>query len=84
MEILEKLVNAEFLSDSGDELNSYAPGPGCDALPPPTCDAGPLPPGCNCICHTPCDFGRAENNYSTEKDTKYESSMTKNEVYEMN
>ena len=20
------------------------------------CDVGPLPPGCDCICHTPCDF----------------------------
>jgi len=74
MKVLENLVNAKFLGS--EELS------GCDALPPPTCDVGPLPPGCDCICHTPCDFGRAENNYSAG-DSKYESGMAKNEVYEM-
>ena len=56
MKILEKLANAKFLDS--EEMSD------CDTLPCFGCDAGPLPPGCNCICHTPCDFGRAENNYS--------------------
>lgn len=81
MKILENLANAEFLSDS-EESNCYASGSGCDALPPPSCDAGPLPPGCDCICHTPCDFGKDKNNYSAGN-PKYESGIAKNEVYEM-
>jgi len=83
MKVLENLLSAEFIGDFSEELDCYAPGPGCDALPPPSCDAGPLPPGCDCICHTPCDFGRAENNYLAEKDSKYDSNFAKNEVYEM-
>jgi hypothetical protein len=66
-----------------EESNCYAPGPGCDALPPPTCDAGPLPPGCDCICHQSCHGRRAENNYSVGENSKYEASITKNEIYEM-
>ncbi len=83
MKVLENLANAEFLDSPTEESNCYAPGPGCDALPPPTCDASPLPPGCDCICHTPCDFGRAEDNYSVKEGLKYESNPAKNEVYEM-
>ena len=61
MKVLENLANAEFLDS--EEMS------GCDALPPPSCDAGPLPPGCDCICHTPCDFGRLANNYSAGEDS---------------
>lgn len=74
MTILKKLANAKFLDSK--ELS------GCDALPCFGCDAGPLPPGCDCICHTPCDFGRAKGNYSAE-DSKYNSNFADREVYEM-
>ena len=50
MDVLYELASAEFLDS--DESG------GCDSLPCFGCDAGPLPPGCDCICHTPCDFGR--------------------------
>jgi len=75
VEILEKLTKAEFLD--------FKEMGGCDALPCFGCDAGPLPPGCDCICHTPCDFGIAENNYLAGESSKYESNLVKNEVYEM-
>jgi hypothetical protein len=55
---------------------------GCDSLPCFGCDAGPLPPGCDCICHQPCDFGKAGNK-SSVGDSKYESDIPNNEVYEM-
>ena len=58
MTILDKLINAEFLHNPLESFNCYAPGPGCDGLPPPTCDAGPLPPGCDCIFHTSFDMER--------------------------
>jgi len=74
MEVLEKLANAEFIES--EEMS------GCDALPCFGCDAGPLPPGCDCICHTPCDFGRAENKYPVEG-SKCESSRKNSEIYEM-
>jgi len=74
MEILEKLANAEFLDS--EEISS------CDALPCFGCDAGPLPPGCDCICHTPCHHGKANNGYSVGDSTD-ESGVAKNEVYEM-
>ncbi|MCK5449680.1 hypothetical protein KAI32_02345 [Candidatus Pacearchaeota archaeon] len=35
------------------------------------CDTG-LPPGCDCICHQSCDFGRAEDSYSVGKQEVYE------------
>lgn len=66
MKVLENLANAEFL----------------DSKETSGCDAGPLPPGCDCICHQSCDFGRAENSYSVG-DSNHESGITKNEVYEM-
>ena len=75
MKILESLTDGEFLGLS--DLS------GCDGLPPPACDAGPLPPGCDCICHTPCDFGKSESNYSSPKDSNYDSGIMKGEVYEM-
>lgn len=73
---LNKLVDAKFLDDSKEESI-------CNALPPSKCDAGPLPPGCDCICHTPCDFG-IEGNSDKREGLKYSSNLAKNEVYEMN
>ena len=66
MKVLKNLANAEFLDSEGSS----------------SCDAGPLPPGCDCICHTPCDFGRAENGHSVG-DSTYESNIAKSEVYEI-
>lgn len=63
-ESLDYIAKAEFL-----DIEKLS---GCDALPCFGCDAGPLPPGCDCICHTPCDFG---------KTSTYEASN--NEVYEL-
>ena len=65
---LDKLVNAKFLDDSEKTAG---------------CDAGPLPPGCDCICHTPCDFGIERNDYNAES-SEYDSNSAKNKVYEMN
>jgi len=45
------------------------------------CDGG-LPPGCDCICHTPCDFGRAKDDYVVG-DSTYKSGVTINEIYEL-
>ena len=47
---LNNLTNAQFLDSKKVS--------GCDNLPCFSCDAGPLPPGCDCFCDTPCDFGR--------------------------
>ena len=74
MKLLEKLDDAEFL---GLEKSMS-----CDALPCFGCDAGPLPPGCDCICHTPCDFGKTGNKYSI-KTSDYESNLQAIEVYEI-
>ena len=66
IEILENLANAEFLDDLKGEFACYAPGPGCDGLPPPSCDAGPLPPGCNCICDSLRHYGELGKEDSVE------------------
>ena len=68
---LNNLKDAQFL---GSKEAS-----GCDSLPCFGCDAGPLPPGCDCICHTSCDFGKSQS-VKGAKGSKY---SPKNKVYEM-
>ena len=72
---LDNLDNAEFL-DSKVSLE-------CDALPPPSCDAGPLPPGCDCFCHTACDFGKM-GKHSGVRGSGYEPNTADPKIYEMN
>jgi hypothetical protein len=45
------------------------------------CDTG-LPPSCDCVCHTPCDFGKTEDSYSVgERD--YGAKISEKEIYEI-
>ncbi len=73
-DLVEMIEDAEFLGTK--ELS------GCDSLPPPTCDAGPLPPGCNCVCDTPCDFGKSEK-YQLDENPRYNSKPAIRKVYEI-
>ena len=74
---LKNLAKAQFL-DSKEASSNCDPDcdAGCDALPCFSCDASPLPPGCDCVCHTPCDFGKNQNAETYQ-------GTSKSEVYEM-
>jgi len=51
--MVNNLDNAKFLDSEGLSEES-------EALQSHSCDTG-LPPGCDCVCHQACDFGK---NYS--------------------
>ena len=73
---LDKLVDAKFLDGSEEESDR-------GNLPSNGCDAEPLPLECDCVCHTPCDFGIEKDRYNAIS-LKYSSKIASNEVYEMN